>query len=131
MLFHILNEYSTRLWKQQIGLIMEKHGLISFIVHPDYVMEAREQEIYEELLGHLAELRKKKNVWITTPGEVNHWWRQRAEMKLVENGEELRIEGSGSERARIAYASERDGQLILNFHTRAEDAMNSPMPSRS
>ena len=117
MLFHILNEYSTRLWKQQIKLIMEKHGLISFIVHPDYVMKAREQEIYEELLAYLAELRAKKGVWITTPGEVNRWWRQRAELEIVETGEQLRIEGPGSERARIAYASEQDGRLILRCRT--------------
>ena len=67
MLFHILNDYSTSLWKRQIELIMEKHGLISFIVHPDYVMRARERVIYEELLAHLADLREKKDVWITTP----------------------------------------------------------------
>ena len=37
-LFHILNDYSTSLWKQQSELIMQKHGLMSFIVHPDYMM---------------------------------------------------------------------------------------------
>jgi hypothetical protein len=34
-LFHILNDYSIRLWKQKISLISEKDGLISFIIHPD------------------------------------------------------------------------------------------------
>jgi hypothetical protein len=121
MLFHILNDYSTRLWKQQIELIMEKHGLISFIVHPDYVMDAREQAIYRELLDHLSELRETKDVWITTPGEVNRWWRQRAKMKLSENGGDLRIEGLGSERACIAYASEQDGRLILKLSTGARE----------
>jgi len=131
MLFHILNDYSTGLWKRQIGLIMEKHGLISFIVHPDYVMKARERVIYEELLAHLADLREKKDVWITTPGEVNRWWRQRAEMKLVEDGEDLRIEGSGNERARIAYASEKDGRLIFTFRTCALDQVTTPAVSTS
>jgi hypothetical protein len=129
MLFNILDEYSTRLWKQQIDLIMEKHGLISFIVHPDYVMETREKAIYKELLAHLAELREKKGVWITTPGEVNRWWRQRAEMKIVEDGKQLRIEGSGSERACIAYASEQDGRLILKVHTGNMDRTNTPVAS--
>jgi hypothetical protein len=36
-LFHILRDYKADLWKTQIELIMEKHGLLSFIVHPDYV----------------------------------------------------------------------------------------------
>jgi hypothetical protein len=113
MLFHMLNDYSISLWKRQINLIMEKSGLMSFIVHPDYIMKARERAVYEELLAHLAELREKRNVWITTPGEVNCWWRQRAEMNLIENGNDLRINGAGSERACIAYATERDGRLVF------------------
>src|SRR6267143_6968134 len=37
-LFNYLNEYSIDRWKRQIELIMEHHGLINFIVHPDYIM---------------------------------------------------------------------------------------------
>jgi hypothetical protein len=114
-LFHILNDYSINLWKRQIEIIMEKYGLMSFIVHPDYIIEDREQNIFKALLGHLARLREEKGVWITTPGEVNRWWRQRAEMKLVENGEGWQIEGAGRERARIAWASEKDGQLAFTL----------------
>lgn len=112
-LFNILEEYSIDLWKRQIELIMEKHGLMSFIVHPDYIVGTRERKIYEELLGHLAHLKKEKGIWIALPGEVNRWWRQRAEMRLVENGDGWRIEGDGAERARIAYASEKEGQLVI------------------
>jgi len=110
-LFNILNNHSIDLWKQQIKLIMEKHGLISFIVHPDYVSGFRERTVYESLLGHLADVKSKNGIWITPPGEVDRWWRQRAKMKLVKDGAGWRIEGSGSERARIAYASEKDGQI--------------------
>jgi len=126
MLFHILNDYSISLWKRQIELIMEKHGLISFIVHPDYIMKPRERVIYEQLLAHLAGLREKQNVWIATPGEVNRWWRQRAEMRLVEDGEDLRIEGAGSERARVAYASEQNGRLVFTLQAVAADRVGSP-----
>ena len=111
-LFKILNEYSTDLWKRQIELIMEKHGLMSFIVHPDYIVGRRERSIYEELLRYLTRLRHEKNVWITTPGEVNRWWRQRAELQLVESRDGWRVEGEGAERARIAYASENQGHLV-------------------
>lgn len=126
MLFHLLDDYSTRLWKRQSELIMEKHGLISFIVHPDYIIKARERHIYAELLAYLTDLRRSKDVWITTPGQVNRWWRQRAEMRLVEDGEDLRIEGAGSERARIAFASEQNGQLIFTFETPASGRINLP-----
>jgi hypothetical protein len=41
-------------------------------------------------------------------------------MKLIEEGEGLRIEGAGSERARIAYATEKDGHLVLTVQTADE-----------
>jgi len=116
-LFYILNDFSIDLWKKQIEIIMEKHGLISFIVHPDYVVRAPERAIYEGLLGFLSRLREEKGVWATTPGEVNRWWRQRAEMRLVENGGSWQIEGHGKERARIAYASEKHGRLVFSLPT--------------
>jgi len=112
-LFHILQDYKIDLWKTQIELVMEKHGLLSFIIHPDYVMTAPERKVFEELLSHLSGLRQDRGVWIATPGEVNRWWRQRAEMKIVEDEDGIRIEGKGSERARVAYASELDGRLDI------------------
>jgi hypothetical protein len=127
MLFHILNDRSIGLWKRQIDLIMQKHGLISFIVHPDYVAQPRERATYEELLAHLARLRQEKGIWMATPGEVNRWWRQRSQMKIVDDEHHgLRIEGAGSERARIAFASEKDGQLALTLEE-ANEPMHSPV----
>jgi len=124
-LFHILQDYSIDLWKQQIELIMRKHGLISFIVHPDYILKSRERSIYKELLGHLVRLREEKGVWVTIPGEVNRWWRQRAEMTLVEDGKKWRIEGPGKERARIAWASEKEGRLVFTLQAEADHEMHS------
>lgn len=112
-LFHILKDYSTALWEQQIKLIMEKHGLISVVIHPDYLTGERERTLYEALLGHLARLREHSHLWITTPGEVNRWWRQRAEMTIIEEGGQARIVGPGSERACLALASEQDGRLVM------------------
>jgi len=114
-LFNILHDYSIDLWKKQVHLIMEKHGLISFIVHPDYVGGSRERTVYEALLGHLANLRREKGIWITTPGEVDRWWRNRAEMKLLRDRSGWRVEGTGSERARIAYASQKTGRIFYQF----------------
>jgi hypothetical protein len=96
-------------------LIMNKNGLISTIVHPDYIQKSREQDTYRALLTHLVQLRKERCLWITTPAEVDLWWRQRAELRLVENGSSWKIEGEGRERARIAYATEENGELHLTF----------------
>jgi len=45
-LFHILQDYSLAVWKQQIQLILDGHGLLSFTIHPDYVRPQRAQAVY-------------------------------------------------------------------------------------
>ena len=82
-LFHILCEYSTRLWEEQLATITQAHGMATFIVHPDYVIEHRARQTYEQLLRYLADLRTNHNLWIARPGEISDWWRARAQMQLV------------------------------------------------
>lgn len=103
-LFHIFRDYSIHLWKKQISRIREKHGLISVIVHPDYIIEQSARGVYKELLELLCELRSRGETWIALPGEVASWWRLRSELKLVPEGDSWRIVGNGSERACLAYA---------------------------
>ena len=110
-LFHILSRESIDLWKSQIDLIMEKHGLISFNIHPDYLDNPSRRNVFEALLGHLSDLRREKRVWITTPGEIARWWRQRSEMKLVKDGHDWRVEGPGSERACVGYIRQNNGRI--------------------
>jgi len=114
-LFNYLNKYSIDLWKHQTELIIEKHGLINFIIHPDYIQKPRGWGVYNELLAYLAQLRDEKKLWIPMPGEVDRWWRQRAKMTIVEDQHGVRIEGEGSERARVAYASEMNGRLVYTL----------------
>jgi hypothetical protein len=104
-LFHILGDYSTQLWKEQIALVRSQHGLINFIVHPDYIMEQRAQDTYKELLGHLEHLRTEGRIWIPLPKDVASWWRMRSKMELLFDSGGWHVEGPGSERARVAYAS--------------------------
>lgn len=114
-LFNILNEYSTRIWKEQTAIIADKHGLMSFIIHPDYVMKQNERKIYCELLQHLVDLRDNQAVWLTTPGDVNGWWRQRAEMRVVRGPNGWQIENPGDSRARLAYAMLDGDRLIYEI----------------
>ena len=114
-LFHILNDYSTSLWKEQIHRITEHHGLVSVIAHPDYLVGAREREVYADLLRHLARLRDHDRLWVALPGEVNRWWRERHAMTLVRHEDGWRIEGRGSHRARVAYATLEDGCLVYSL----------------
>jgi hypothetical protein len=104
-LFNILGDYSIELWKWQVALVSAQQGLISFVVHPDYVIEAKAQATYKMLLGYLAEMRTMGQIWSPLPRDVAAWWRQRSQMELVFEHGEWRVEGAGKERARIAYAS--------------------------
>jgi len=114
-LFHVLNEYSIELWKRQIALITEKHGLVSFNVHPDYIREKRARQAYESLLHHLAQLRRERKVWTTLPGEVDRWWRERSRMRLIDRGDGWAIDGPGRERARIAHATLEGDRLVYHI----------------
>ena len=114
-IFHILNDYSIELWKKQIDLILRKNGLVSFITHPDYLIERRSRGVYESLLAYLREFVQRRGLWETVPGEVDRWWRARSEMKLVEDQRGWRIEGPESERARIAYATVEGERIVYTI----------------
>jgi hypothetical protein len=114
-LFHIFRDHSIDLWKRQTELIMEKHGIISFIVHPDYIDTPREQSVYRSLLSYLGDLKDKRGLWITTPGEVNRWWRARSQMTIVQGSTGWRIEGPDSERACIAYAALDESRMVYEL----------------
>lgn len=114
-LHNVLRQNDIELWKREIELISTQHGLISFIVHPDYTLAPQAQQAYRELLVHLAELRSKNKVWTPLPRDLNEWWRQRTQMHIVERRGKWVIEGAGKERARIAYARLREGELVYDL----------------
>jgi hypothetical protein len=111
-LFHILRDYSIALWKTQIALVLEKNGLISVIVHPDYLTNVKAKRTYCDLLEYLVRLRQQGRVWLCLPRDVNAWWRARQNMRLVNEQGKWRIAGEGKERARIAYARLEGDQLV-------------------
>lgn len=109
--FQILNDYSIELWKEQIGLIHQRNGLLSFISHPDYLIEMRARRVYEHLLEYLQRMIENENVWTALAGQVDEWWRARSQTKLVSRGGDWIIEGPAADRARVAYAVLDKGHL--------------------
>ena len=103
-LFHILKDLSIELWKKQCAMIRQRNGLMSFLTHPDYLVDPAARKIYESLLDYLRTMRAEEPIWHALPREVDQWWRARSQMKLVRKGADWRIEGPQRERARIAYA---------------------------
>lgn len=114
-LFHILNDYSLDLWKTQLDLIRQRSGLMSFITHPDYLITQRERKVYESLLNYLQEIIAREKIWAPLPGDVDCWWRERSQMKLVPSGSAWEIQGPGKDRARIAYAVLEGGRLVYEL----------------
>ncbi|MGA7915609.1 MAG: hypothetical protein WCA00_10265 [Candidatus Acidiferrales bacterium] len=110
-LFHILHLYSIELWKQQLALIKERNGLMSFITHPDYLVDKSARDVYESLLDYLRQMIASEGLWAALPGDVNRWWRARSEMKLVSRGDEWEIVGPEKDRARVAYARLDGGRV--------------------
>jgi hypothetical protein len=121
-LFHILGDYSISLWRRQAAEVIELNGLVSFNIHPDYLIPRRARSVYEDLLRFIQTLRDE-GVWCAPPGEINNWWRLRAGMRLDESAGAWSIEGEGSEDAVLAYAV-ADGDC-LQFQLEASICANS------
>lgn len=114
-LFHVLKDYSTALWEQQMSIILAGHGLMNFIVHPDYVTTGRAQSTFRTLLDKISRLRSDNNVWVPLPRAVDQWWRERNQMKVVQHGSAWKVEGPGSERATVAFACIEGDHLRYEF----------------
>jgi hypothetical protein len=110
-LFHLLNNYSLELWKAQIDSIVTRNGLVSFIVHPDYVIEERAMSVYRDLLALLREFGRRQKMWFALPGEIDHWWRARHEMRIVGEDGNWQIEGKGADHAKLAFARQVGDRL--------------------
>lgn len=126
-LFNILNSRSLELWQEQCRKILDKHGLMSFLIHPDYIIQPRYRGVYGKLLDHLADLSCQHHIWKALPGDLDVWWRQRREMSLRKTERGWRIEGEGSERARLAYAERRGDNIVYTLdnsaHGKAKDVI--------
>jgi hypothetical protein len=113
-LLHIIKQPSIDLWQRQTQAISRKHGLISFIIHPDYILGKAEIRLYRTLLSYLKQLQFDSGMWVPRPAELNDWWRARQKMQLVRRDGEWRVEGPHSERARVAYACISEGVLTYD-----------------
>lgn len=113
-LFNVFGDYSIDLWRRQIETILANNGLITVLVHPDYVIEERAQSTYKKMLAHLAELRDQNQVWAPLPRDVAEWWRRRNEMVLKVKDGAWCIEGPGSEAAEIAFAHVKGDTVVYS-----------------
>jgi hypothetical protein len=112
-LFHILGERSPDLWRLQVETILSKYGLVTVLVHPDYLTSRKNLAVYEELLAMLSEMRMQRPLWAALPSEIDAWWRARHRMAIVRDRGKWRILGDGAERARLAFARIGNGGKLI------------------
>jgi hypothetical protein len=124
-LFNIIRSNPMELWSKQMDLIVAKHGLVSFIIHPDYIVEPEKQALYRELLQMLKKYNSEQNVWLALPREVDTWWRERAAMSLECEDGNWSVRGKGSERASVAYATLENGKIKYVLPNEARETVES------
>jgi peptidoglycan/xylan/chitin deacetylase (PgdA/CDA1 family) len=110
-LWQILQQPDISMWRQKAAWLAREGGLITVLVHPDYMLEEQRLAQYDELLGFLAGLERG---WHALPRHVARWWRQRATLEAAlasRNGvHEARLEPLG---ASLGWAYERDGEIVI------------------
>jgi hypothetical protein len=106
-LFEILREPGIDLWRRKAQWLIEHHGLLNIIIHPDYVVEQHFLDRYEAYLAFLAE---QSGGWHALPRDAARWWRQREQLSVDASGA---IAGASDYPATVAWARERDGALVL------------------
>jgi peptidoglycan/xylan/chitin deacetylase (PgdA/CDA1 family) len=119
-LFEILRESDIRLWRDKATWIAGNGGLVTVLVHPDYMTSDERLRRYDELLRFLGTL---EGGWHALPRDVARWWRRRAALENgLAGGEAPDAAALARAGASIAWARERDGELeILHGQAPPED----------
>jgi peptidoglycan/xylan/chitin deacetylase (PgdA/CDA1 family) len=67
VLFYLLQEKSSDVWKKKADWIIQNHGVVLMLTHPDYLSEKNHLKYYEEILQYLSTFKK---VWRCLPREL-------------------------------------------------------------
>jgi peptidoglycan/xylan/chitin deacetylase (PgdA/CDA1 family) len=112
-LFEILGERDISLWREKAAWLARHGGLVTVLVHPDYVQSRDRLRRYEELLAFLCSL---PGGWHALPRDVARWWRRRAELTAaVARGEPLDPSALAAAGASIAWARESGGEIVTEL----------------
>jgi len=109
-LFELLGETSIDIWERKSRWVIENHGLINVIVHPDYMTPER-LACYEQLL---ALLRGQAGGWHALPRDVARWWRRRAGLRCVRSADGATIVGRHGHGATVAWARLEGDRVVYD-----------------
>jgi peptidoglycan/xylan/chitin deacetylase (PgdA/CDA1 family) len=93
-LFTVLRRRSIDVWLQAVDAIVERHGMVQCLSHPDrgYLADPDKRAFYTSFLDAVAE---RDRLWKPLPRDLERWWRER-------DGDE--------QTDRIAYGTIRRGE---------------------
>jgi peptidoglycan/xylan/chitin deacetylase (PgdA/CDA1 family) len=111
-LMEILQQTTIELWATKSQWIIENHGLINLITHPDYLDTPEHLALYDEFLGFLA---SQSGGWHALPREVAQWWKTRERITCVQTSDGPQISGDPDGQASIAWAHAADGELLIEL----------------
>jgi peptidoglycan/xylan/chitin deacetylase (PgdA/CDA1 family) len=110
-LFEILRERDIALWRRKANWIARHGGLVTVLVHPDYMLSEDRLRRYEELLEFLGAL---EGGWHALPRDVARWWRRRAALDgELRTGQSLDEAALARADARVAWAREDRGRIVM------------------
>jgi peptidoglycan/xylan/chitin deacetylase (PgdA/CDA1 family) len=110
-LFEILGERDIALWRHKAAWIARHGGLVTVLVHPDYMLSQERLRCYEELLAFLRSL---PGGWAALPRDAARWWRRRAALEdRLRHGEAIGEGALAAASASVAWARERGAEIII------------------
>lgn len=117
-LWEILRDESIERWREKADWVIANRGLVSVIVHPDYLTDDR-VGLYDELCAYLRNRLDADDGWHALPCEVARWWKVRQELQLAGDGGiravAPQLDDSLARRASVLFAGEADGQIVISF----------------
>jgi peptidoglycan/xylan/chitin deacetylase (PgdA/CDA1 family) len=100
-LWEILRDETIDRWVEKSRWIIENHGLVNLITHPDYLDSPARLEAYDAFLAFLA---SRQSGWHALPREVAQWWRDRAALEPAGDGAAVTLTGPEPARSRASVA---------------------------
>ncbi len=106
-MWEILRRRSIDLWRRKSAWIVEHHGLVNIITHPDYFTAQERLDAYDELLSHLARM----DTWHALAREVAGWWKAREGMRC----EPPHVLGDPTGRASVWWAYDSGERVVFDW----------------
>ena len=117
-LLEILRERTIRRWVEKATWVAANHGLVNVLVHPDYLLDDRRLDLYEQLLVYLAGL---SGAWHALPRDVAAWWWRRRELQRQHTHTAVAADRTVDDdraadalQATIAYARSEEGEIVFD-----------------